>query len=241
MILFYTRPLLILAAVLPAVILLLKVEKADRLEKESRGLLLSLIFLGVVSTAIAMLAEKIGISYLDSRFPEGSVIYNILLYFVVVGLSEEFSKYVLLKKRTWRNPEFNCKFDAVVYSVFVSLGFALWENIGYVAMYGFGTAIVRAITAVPGHACFGVFMGCFYGMAKYHETNGNTGEAKRCLRMSLFIPAGIHGLYDYIATVDTGFGGLFTIFVAILFFVSLRLVKRLSAKDSYIFRNDIYF
>ena len=48
-----------------------------------------------------------------------------------------------------------------VYAVFVSLGFALWENISYVLHFGFQTAIVRSLTAIPGHACFGVFMGAF--------------------------------------------------------------------------------
>lgn len=93
--------------------------------------------------------------------PQSSTAYNVLLYFVVVALSEEGFKYLLLKKRTWYSSEFNCQFDGVVYAVFVALGFALWENISYVLMYGLGTAAVRAVTAVPGHACFGVFMGRF--------------------------------------------------------------------------------
>ncbi len=79
-----------------------------------------------------------------------STAYNVLLYFVVVALSEEGFKYLLLKKRTWYSSEFNCQFDGVVYAVFVALGFALWENISYVLMYGLGTAAIRAVTAVPG-------------------------------------------------------------------------------------------
>ena len=92
------------------------------------------------------------------------MLYQIILYFVIVAIAEESSKYFFLKKRTWNNPEFNCQYDGVVYAVFVSLGFALWENINYVLSYGFSTAIVRAITAIPGHACFGVFMGVFLSL-----------------------------------------------------------------------------
>ena len=88
------------------------------------------------------------------------------MYFGVVAFSEEGAKYFLLKRRTWNSAAFNCQFDGVVYAVFVSLGFALWENISYVLMYGLSTALVRAVTAVPGHACFGVFMGVWYGLAK---------------------------------------------------------------------------
>ena len=166
MAIYYIDPVLAAAAIIPAVVLLIKVYQADRLEKEPVSLILSLVFFGVLSTAIAMVLEQVCTAVLGSYLPEGSVAYNAVLYFGIVAFSEEGAKYLLLKKRTWRDINFNCQFDGVVYGVSVSLGFALWENLGYVAMYGFGTALVRAVTAVPGHACFGVFMGAWYGMAK---------------------------------------------------------------------------
>ena len=140
-------PVLIAAAVIPAVILLLQVYRADRLEKEPTGLLISLLVFGVIATALAIVTETIGENILLSFFDETDLGYLILSNFIVVALSEEGFKLLLLRWRTWRSPNFNCQFDGVVYAVFVSLGFALWENIGYVAMYGFGTALVRAVTA----------------------------------------------------------------------------------------------
>ena len=231
-------PILIAAAVIPAVFLLVRVERADRLEKESRKLLLSLIFFGIVATLIASLGERIGMAILDSLFEEESVLFNLLLYFVVVALSEEGAKYILLKRRTWRNPEFNCQFDGVVYSVFVSLGFALWENIGYVAYYGLSTAVVRAVTAVPGHACFGVFMGTWYGMAKRKEGAGDLAGAAKYRRMALIVPMLLHGFYDFCATYDNSYMGLvFLVFVVAMFVTASRLVRRESANDTYIDRN----
>ena len=167
MFLFYVNPILIAAAVIPAIVLLRFVYKEDRLDKESPGLLLSLVIFGILSTFAAIVTEQIGETVLTLLLPQNSTAYNALLYFVVVALSEEGFKYLLLKKRTWYSGEFNCQFDGIVYAVFVSLGFALWENISYVLMYGLGTAAIRAVTAVPGHACFGVFMGAFYGLATY--------------------------------------------------------------------------
>ena len=155
MAIYYIDPVLAAAAIIPAVVLLIKVYQADRLEKEPVSLILSLVFFGVLSTAIAMVLEQVGTAVLGNYLPEGSVAYNAVLYFGIVAFSEEGAKYLLLKKRTWRDINFNCQFDGVVYGMSVSLGFALWENLGYVAMYGFGTALVRAVTAVPGHACFG--------------------------------------------------------------------------------------
>ena len=155
--------ILIAAAVIPAVFLMLKAYRSDRLEPESPRLLWQLVKAGVFSSLIALVLERVGSLLLGLFTPENGTLYNVLLYFVVVACSEEGAKYFMLKRNTWNNREFDCQYDGVVYAVFVSLGFALWENISYVLQYGFSTAIVRAVTAIPGHACFGVFMGVFYG------------------------------------------------------------------------------
>ena len=227
-----TNPILIAAAVIPAVILLLRVERADRLEKESPGLLLSLVLYGIVATAIASLLERLGMALLSRLFPQEGLLYNILLFFGVVAFAEEGAKYVLLKRRTWNSPEFNCQFDGVVYGVFVSLGFALWENIGYVAMYGLSVALVRAVTAVPGHASFGVFMGAWYGMAKRREAAGDAYGAAQLRRMALLVPALLHGFYDFAATDQNSIlGWIFLVFVIVMFTTAVRLVRRISAND----------
>lgn len=236
------NPVLIAAAVIPAVILLVRVEKADRLEKESPRLLVSLVLFGVASTAVAEILERIGITILDSIFNEASILYNALLYFGVVAFAEEGSKYFLLKRRTWNNPEFNCQFDGVVYSVFVSLGFALWENISYVAMFGLSAALIRAVTAVPGHACFGVFMGAWYGMAKRLEGTGELEGSKRMRTRALLIPAALHGFYDFAASSSSGVMSIvFIVFVILMFITAVRMVRRVSANDVYIPNNRDVF
>ncbi len=229
------NPILIAAAVIPAVILLIRVERADRLEKESPRLLMSLVLYGIIATSIASLLERLGMTLLERLFPEQGLLYNILLFFGVVAFAEEGAKYVLLKAKTWKHPEFNCQFDGVVYSVFVSLGFALWENIGYVAYYGLSTALVRAVTAVPGHACFGVFMGTWYGMAKRREGAGDVDGAKRMRVRALLVPAVLHGFYDFVATYNSDVMNIvFLVFVILMFITAWRLVKHVSANDAYI-------
>ena len=232
-------PVLIAAAVIPAVILLIQVYRADRLEKEPTGLLISLLVFGVIATALAIVTETIGENILLSFFDETDLGYLILSNFIVVALSEEGFKLLLLRWRTWRSPNFNCQFDGVVYAVFVSLGFALWENISYVLMYGLSTALVRAVTAVPGHACFGVFMGVWYGLAKRLHGQGKDGASKLCRVLALLLPAFLHGCYDYIATIESvHYGWLFAAFVAVLFTVAFILVKRQSRRDRYLNNYD---
>ena len=228
-------PLLIAAAVIPAVVLMIKVYRADRLEREPVGLLLSLLGFGVLATALAIVTETIGDAVLLSFFDEDDLGYLVLSNFLVVALSEEGFKFLLLRWRTWRSPNFNCQFDGVVYAVFVSLGFALWENIGYVAMYGFGTALARAVTAVPGHACFGVFMGVWYGAARRYANYGDMAGARICRRRALWAPVFIHGLYDFLASLNFDYSGLiFIAFIVVVFLVAMRRVKIVSRNDRYI-------
>lgn len=234
------RWLLILAAVIPAIALLVKVYRSDRLERESPYLIGRLVISGIISTFFALVSEKLFGTLLSMVVPLDSKIYGILLYFGVVAVSEEVAKYVLLRKRTWNDFEFNCQFDGIVYATAVSLGFALWENISYVTMYGFSTAVVRAITAVPGHACFGIFMGIFYGLAKSNDYIGLDNKAKMYNVLSVLIPVLLHGTYDYIATISTDdLSWLFVAFVLVLFVVSYILVGRMAKNDKYMTRSYI--
>ena len=226
--------ILILAAVVPAIALLVIVYRADRLEPEPVGLVASLALAGVVSTLLASLAEQLGDVALSYFIPEGTLGYEIIMYFGIVAFAEEGFKYLVLKKRSWNSPHFNCIFDGVVYAVSVSLGFALWENIGYVLSYGLGAAVARALTAVPGHACFGVFMGAWYGFAKKRALAGDQQNAKKYGRMAVLIPALLHGCYDFIAVRQTeSLSTVFVVFVVAMFIVSFRIVRHLAKNDEY--------
>ena len=225
--------LLVAAAVLPAILLMVKVYRSDRLELESKGMLRRLVIAGILSSLLALVEERVCVSILNVLVTKNHRLYMILLYFVIVAYAEETSKYILLKRYTWRSPEFNCQFDGVVYAVFVSLGFALWENISYVMAYGFQTAILRALTAIPGHACFGVFMGVFYGIARKYENYRQHDMAKLFRVLSVVLSALLHGAYDYIASIQAG-NGLFLGFIVVLFLVSYSLVGRMARQDQYI-------
>ena len=242
MIYYGMDPVLIAAAIIPAIVLLVQVNKADKLEHEPSNLLASLVFLGIISTSIAMLLEQIGQAIISPVQNGNSILYGILMYYIVVGCSEEGAKYILLKRKTWNHPAFNCSFDGVVYSVFVSLGFALWENIGYVGMYGFEVALTRAITAIPGHASFGVFMGVFYGLAKKYEANGMPKRSKSFRNMAYIIPVLLHGSYDFLATLDFALSNMiFIAFIGVLFLFAFITVKKMSKDDEFFKTEDTYF
>ena len=235
--------ILIAAAVIPAIILLIYVYRSDKLEKEAPLLLGKLVVAGIISTQIALLLERISSEILYNLVDPYTELYRVLLYFVCVGVSEEGAKYFMLKRNTWRSPEYNCLFDGIVYATFISLGFALWENISYVMHYGFTNALVRAFTAIPGHACFGVFMGVFYSASKMYDYLGDKKKSSMYEVFAVVVPVLIHGLYDYIATYEGYDVSLYFIaFIVVLFIVSIKIIKNISKNDRYIdFYGDEYY
>ena len=231
----YYNYLLIAAAVIPAITLMIRVYQSDHLEKESPALLYTLVRAGVLSSLLALVEERVFCYILDRFVEPDTVLYNVILYFGIVAVAEESSKYIFLRKNSWNNREFNCQYDGVVYAVFVSLGFALWENISYVLNYGLTTAIARSVTAIPGHACFGVFMGTFYGIAKKYDYAGEKAKSVLFTVLSLIIPMLIHGSYDYIATLEQqNAGWYFLAFILVLFVISYILVGQTSKNDKLI-------
>lgn len=230
------RTILTFAAIVPAIILLIHVMRKDKLEKESPFFILTLVVWGILSTFAAMILERLGSFILSFFFTSQTVLYNVIMYYVVVAMSEEGSKYYLLRKKTWNSPEFNCQYDAVVYAVAVSMGFALWENLIYVFRYGISTAIVRALTAVPGHASFGVIMGVWYGLERRYNYWGNWPKKKVSQILAFLLPVFMHGTYDFLCTSLYGWQGsvVFVVFIIILFSVSWHMVNKASANDRHL-------
>lgn len=223
----------ILAAVLPAVLLLRYIYRQDTVEKEPPGLLLTLLLLGVAAALASGMLERLMQAVLNMLVDPGSPAYTILLAFLVVALVEEGSKFYLLKRRTWDHPAFNYRFDGIVYAVFVSLGFAAIENIQYVLHYGLSVALPRALLAVPGHMSFAVYMGLFYGRAKLCENCGDESGRQRNLAVGYLSAVLLHGIYDSCAMIGSMPSmALFIVFILLMYRGVYRLLKRESAADA---------
>ena len=226
--------ILFVLSVLPAALLMIFIWHKDKIEKEPIGMLAGLFLLGALMVIPAGLAEVGLIKALDSVLDEGNYAYMLIDNFLIVALAEEGCKFFILRVRTWRSPNFNYTFDAVVYSVAVSLGFATLENILYVV--GDGTvklAIMRGILSVPGHAIDAVFMGWFYGMAKRAECAGDASGRSANLRRAIIVPLLTHGFYDFCLTVDNDvFIFIFFGFEILITVIAFRKVSELSRTDS---------
>lgn len=229
--------IVLIASLLPPAILLYIIYQQDKIEKEPPKLLATIFLFGALSTIAASILETIGGSIMmRTGLPESSYLYQLIMNFIVIACSEEYVKYRAMRMKTWNNPEFNYRFDGVVYGVFAALGFAAAENLLYVMGFGLGIAPLRAVTAIPLHCIAGVFMGHHYGMVKYLESRGDTQGAGRHRTLSFLIPVLIHGFYDFAASYDSDFLSLaFFVFVIVIDIIAIRSVKAYSRTDDYIY------
>ena len=222
----------VLAAILPAAFLMRYIYRRDHVEKEPAGLLVSLIFAGILAALASIVLETVGNILLNLLVDPRSPAYVILLAFLVVAAVEEGTKLFFLKRRSWNAPAFNYRFDGIVYAVFTSLGFAAFENIKYVMNYGLSVALPRAVLAVPGHTGFAVFMGLFYSRAKICRDRGDTAGMTANLILGYLSAVLLHGFYDACAMSGTALAALiFLLFVGLMYFVVIRLVRRESYSD----------
>lgn len=224
---------LLYAALLPSLFLMYRIYQADRVEREPVKLIIKVIFFGVLSTIPASVLEMLGILVLDKFIGNSaSILYLVLEFFIVVAFAEEGCKMLALRIGIWKNPEFNYLFDGVVYGAASALGFAAFENVLYVIEGGMPTAIVRAVTAVPLHCICGIFMGHYYGLAKNADRRGNAEARKAFKRLGFFIPAFIHGLYDFLASVESDLAlFLFLAVVIVVDIIAIRHFKRYAMED----------
>jgi len=217
---------LLLIALAPILIILVYIYVRDKYEKEPIGLLIKALAVGALTVIPIIFVEKLlqakGI-YLEGYY---SVAYTA---FVVAAFSEEVFKFIALYFLIWKNKDFNEKFDGIVYAVFISLGFASVENVMYVFQHGHATGITRALTAVPGHALFGVAMGYYFGMAKLSKEN-----KMKNLLLALIVPVGLHGLYDFILMTEHKY--LIVAFIPFLYYLwksGFKKMKELSDKSKF--------
>lgn len=221
-------------AIIPGLLLVIYVYRKDKVEKEPIGLILKIIMLGIVSCIAAGYIEMLEESVLPQH-PQGSVAYAVQTSFLVAALVEETVKFLAMRIGSWKYKGFNYRFDGVVYGVSAAVGFAIYENIMYVAQYGFATGMVRAFTAVPLHAFCGAFMGAFYSYSKKASIQGNSPLPYTLL--ALLVPILIHGTYDTFAFLGEQGTVPLLIFVVILYIAAITMINKLSRSD---YRSGFY-
>lgn len=227
--------LLFAIAIIPVILISKYVHGKDK-NKEPVGLLALLFLAGVASCFLVVFISMFLTPYLpfmqiDTSQPNNFL--DVLLYsFVGVALIEESCKFLMTYAIGYRNRSFDEVYDIVVYSVFVALGFAGFENILYVFQNGIVTGILRAVLAVPGHACDGLFMGYYLSLAKISHLKKNKESERNYIIKSIFVPVVLHGIYDFCCFSGNNIIILvFVVFVIAMYCVAIKKLN-LVAKNN---------
>ena len=226
-------------AILPSVLLLLFVVRRNKKNRDPMSLLVWLAVLGAVSTIPAVIVELLGGGLLYYMGLEtGSAVYELVDCFFIVAMIEELGKFLGMLILTWKNKNFDHSYDGVIYGVCSSLGFATLENILYVFQGGIGLGILRAVTAIPLHCSCGVIMGYFYSKAR---ENANKGEgAVGNMLIAYFSAMGIHGLYDFVLSIDDTSVILCILVLALSVALMFLLISHAAKNDHIIAANPIW-
>jgi len=212
-------------AIAPGIAIALFIYLQDSYNPEPASLLLGSFFFGMVSTLPAIGLQLLAKKYYGALDSNSSIPFYAFYSFIIIGCSEEFSKFLMVKWYAYPKKSFDEPFDGIVYSVMVAMGFATVENIGYVKMNGLDTAILRMFISVPAHGAYAVILGYYIGLAKFNKVH-----ARVYLISGILIAAFFHGCFDFflllqdsrIVAAYVGHGLLFTGAI-VSFYYALRL------------------
>ncbi len=122
--------------------------------------------------------------------------HSLIGSFFTAAPIEEGLKLAVMYYLVFKMKDFNEPLDGIVYGVSVSLGFATLENFYYVYVLSdtFNTsamslAALRAFSAIPAHAVFGIFMGYFFMKYAFIKKGDN-------LIFAFVVPFALHGCYN---------------------------------------------
>ncbi len=215
--------LLLALTVGPGIAIALFIYLRDKYDREPFRQLIWAFFLGMIST-IPAIGMSMGLSQIEALQGGNSELQTFLYAFITVAVAEEGSKFFFLK-RFYRKSFFDEPFDGITYGVMIGMGFATLENILYVfqSSNGWGTALMRMLTAVPAHASFAVIMGYFVGLAKFKK-----GRRIGLQIVGLLVAVFFHGMYDFLLMLKNypylALGAIVSLVVAVyLSFKAIRI------------------
>lgn len=227
--------LIILVSIIPTLLLALFVYSKDSV-KEPKNLLIGLFMSGFLAAAIVILIDIL-LSIIIPNFFITDDYTNIGFYklfsiiFLEIAFIEELSKWIMIRILGYNSKSFDQLYDIIVYSVFVSLGFATIENIFYLIPSDLSLGLYRAMFSIPGHACFGVIMGAFLGLAKTYE-NEDKYLSKVYMFYAILVPTLLHTTYNFCLLANKKWlFVLFVIFMITLYVISIITIDKTSENN----------
>lgn len=205
----------------------------DRYEKEPPLKLIKYFLLGILVSIFAIILEL----YFSKLNIFSGISGSIYTAFFVAAFTEEALKSIILIPILLRDNDFNEKLDGIIYSIFLSLGFATVENIIYLMRerldLSLELGITRGLISIPSHVMFAITMGYYISKYKFAKEDS---EKNKYLIYAIIIPILLHGVFDFILMI----GYRWAIIVFIVYIIFLWKIN-LDKLDKYTLYSKIRF
>ena len=189
---------LLILAVLPIIIFMWWVYLRDKYEKEPPIKLIKYFILGIIVSVLAIFIEF----YINQFNIFSGVASLIYIAFFVTSFVEEGLKAIVLIPILLKDKDFNEKLDGIIYSIFLSLGFATIENTIYLMREKFELSIQlgisRGLISIPSHIMFAITMGYYISKYKFED---DKKKRNKYLAYSIIVPILLHGIFDFILMI----------------------------------------
>ncbi|MUW14809.1 PrsW family intramembrane metalloprotease [Halorubrum sp. CBA1125] len=200
---------------IPALGLAAYVYVSDVTTGEPLSLLVATFLLSILTATFAAVLNSVAQPFFQPFGFLGMVVF----FFVIVGPIEETVKLLAVRLYAYTDDRFDAVIDGAVYGAIAGLGFAVIENLVYIAQSveladltlgiaalgaGDGITALRAL-AGPGHVVYSAYAGYYLGLAKF-----NPGDRGPIVVKGLVLAALIHALYNTLVGPITGIVSYFT-------------------------------
>lgn len=204
---------------------------------EPKAMILKIFFYGMLLTVPAIFLEK---AFFEIEIKNLSPFFiSILNIFIGVAFVEEYLKFLLIKLKILKNPEFDEPVDAMIYMIIAALGFAAAENLLVLFSVGiqnsngggfllplltpvflgkiFEISLLRFLGATFLHALSSAIIGFFIGLSFFEKE-----KRKSLILIGMILAVLLHGLYNFsIIELEKGLNTLivpfFLLIIAALF------------------------
>lgn len=202
---------ILVGLVSPLILAVIIISMGKQQSKQIGWLILAMI-LGAIVSPIAHLLNYIGVPSIQYDTLSGAA----LSAFLDAAIPEEAVKFLVLLLIAYKCKYFDTFYAGIMYSVYISMGFAGLENILYLINYEglwIVNGISRNIMAVPMHYFCAVIMGAYFSRGWFDEKN-----RPLYLSAALIVPIILHGLYDFLNLAllidDNLIGYIIVLFIA---------------------------
>lgn len=223
---------------LPPVLWLIFYLQEDR-HPEPKHLIILAFMGGIASAFLAVVAEMLVIGKESLLSLGASIGGNAFFTFLVIGLIEEYAKYLPVKFLILKRKDFDEPVDAMIYMMTAALGFAAIENALFVFplvrenfLTGLEVTANRFLGANLLHALSSGIVGFFLARAWFHP------RRHHFIALGIAIAALLHAGFNYLILIQevvaegTFYLTLLLTTMAVAVFIDFERLKRPAASSS---------